>query len=220
MFRLLLLQPGQSVHREQLFEALWPEQPPASAQALFHQATSALRRALEPALPDKFPSRYLSVEHDQVTLHLPAGSTMDWRLAEQALDAAMTIMRQPDEPDINLLQEAIELYQGDLFPADRFVDWAIGPRERLSDRFERALLHLAERQLDISPRDALDTCQQLLTRVPWQEDGTLLAMRASLALGDRPRALRLYRALEQTLSTEFGLAPRDDLQDLARSLQS
>jgi len=58
----LLLSPGRRLSAEQVAEQLFPEREQRAAQVLFHHATSALRRALEPELPDKFPSRYLEVE--------------------------------------------------------------------------------------------------------------------------------------------------------------
>ena len=57
-----MISPGRALNREQIIELFWPEKPPGAANTPFHQATSALRRALEPDLPDKFPSRYLAVE--------------------------------------------------------------------------------------------------------------------------------------------------------------
>lgn len=71
LFRFLLLQPNYSAGREEIIDALWPDSPPSAAADLFHQATSALRRVLEPDLPDKFPSRYLVVEGERVFLKLP-----------------------------------------------------------------------------------------------------------------------------------------------------
>jgi DNA-binding SARP family transcriptional activator len=45
--------------------ALWANCALASAPAQLHQATSAIRRLLEPELPEKFPSHFLlSVLHD------------------------------------------------------------------------------------------------------------------------------------------------------------
>ena len=83
LLRLLLISPGRTLARDAVIEALWPEKSPEAMQTPFHQATSALRHALEPDLPDKFPSRYLEVEGGQVTLHLPPGSWVDWEVFEQ-----------------------------------------------------------------------------------------------------------------------------------------
>ncbi|RME35006.1 MAG: hypothetical protein D6793_07850 [Thermoflexia bacterium] len=59
LLAFLLMAPGRTLSSEQIAEALCPERPPDAARTLFHHATSAPRRALEPEFPEKFPSRYL-----------------------------------------------------------------------------------------------------------------------------------------------------------------
>ncbi len=217
LLRFLLLQPGRAAGREQVLEALWPDQPREAALAQLHQATSALRRGLEPDLPDKFPSRYLLVEADQLELRLPPGSSVDFETFEQSVSQALAA----DLPSAARLSEALQAYQGELFPTDRLAEWAIAPRERLAELHLLARLALARAQLTAGqPRAALDNCRRLLAADPWREDAALTGMQACLALGDRPGALRLYLDLEQALQADLQLAPRADLQSLAASLRT
>jgi DNA-binding SARP family transcriptional activator len=217
LLRFLLLQPGRAAAREQVLDALWPDQPHEAALAQLHQATSSLRRGLEPDLPDKFPSRYLLVEADQLELRLPPGSTVDFETIERSVSQAFTADPPPADP----LSEALHAYQGELFPPDRFAEWAVAARERLAELHLLARLALARAQLAAGqPRAALDHCRRLLAADPWREDAALTAMQACLALGDRPGALRLYLDLEQALRTDLQLAPRPDLQSLAASLRA
>ena len=127
LFRFLLLARQRSVPREVLLEALWPEHTPDSATALLHQATSALRRILEPDLPGQFPSRYVSVGGDLVVLHLPPGSTVDYEQFEQQLAEALTL------GSAEFLESCLSLYAGELFPLDRYESWTTSPRERLEE---------------------------------------------------------------------------------------
>jgi DNA-binding SARP family transcriptional activator len=203
---LLLVSPGHSLSRDQIVEALWPEQEPAAVQMRFHHATSTLRRALEPDLPDKFPSRYLDIETGQVTLHLPPGSSIDFEIFEQRV-------RQ------GLWQEAVALYHGDLFPHALYADWAVAPRESLSQLYLRALLEMAQAQWAANhPQKVLNACRRILAREPWQEQAALLGMRACLALNDRAGALRLYRKLASALEHDLNAEPQEELQALYRSL--
>lgn len=214
LFRYLLLQPNYSATRDLIWEALWPGCSQASVQQLFHQATSAVRRVLEPDLPDKFPSRYLEVEADRVTLNLPPGSTMDFERFEKDLACALATS------DFTGIRETLALYVNALFPGDLHSDWSARLREQLAQLHVRGLLALAQAQLAAQqPGEALDLCNRILEREPWHEDAVLVAMRACLAINDRPRALRLYHQLEQTLSSELNLPPRKDLKDLIESLR-
>ncbi|MCD6290357.1 MAG: tetratricopeptide repeat protein [Anaerolineae bacterium] len=207
LFRLLLVSPGYTLSRDQVIEALWPGRTSSSVSALFHHATSALRRALEPELPDKFPSRYLDVEEGRVTLRLPPGSTIDFVTFERHVEQGA-------------YGAAVALYQGDLLPADRYADWAIPLRERLAQLYLRSLLHIAQDALSTGcAQRALDACHTILAREPWQEQAVLLGMRACMALGDRAGALRLYVALERCLREELGIAPVQELQALYQALK-
>ncbi len=207
LFRLLLVSPNHTLSRDEIVEALWPGRTATSTSALFHHATSSLRRALEPDLPEKFPSRYLTVEEGRVTLRLPPSSWVD-------LEAFERHVRRGE------YAAAAALYQGDLFPDDRYADWAAVPRERLAQLYLRSLLHAARDALETGrAQQALDACRTILEREPWQEQAVLLGMRACMALNDRAGALRLYVTLERRLQEDLGVAPDEDLQAFYHALR-
>jgi len=206
LFRLLLISPGRRLSREQVIEALWPEKSASTATNFFHQATSALRHALEPDLPDKFPSRYLVVEEGQVTLCLPPRSLVDYEQFEKHLSK--------DE-----WQQAVSLWQGEPFKLDRYKDWATWKREQLTHGYLRALLKLAESyQATGSAELAQETCQKILQTDPWQEKAVWIAMQTCLQQGDRSQALRIYLSLERRLREELGISPVPELRELYQSL--
>lgn len=206
LLALLLLSPGHRLTAEQVAEALFPARTPATAQALFHHATSSLRRALEPDLPDKFPSRYLTVEEGQIALALPPDSWLDG-------EAFAAHCRRGE------WEEALALYGGELLPEYRYADWTLLHRERLALLYQQALLGAAEARLAAGrPAEALDACRRLLATEPWQEKAVLLGMRACVALGDVAGARRLYHTLAQTLRAELNTAPQAELQAYYREL--
>ncbi len=213
LFRFLVLQTNHSAPRESILESLWPEHFQASAERLFHQATFTLRHILEPDLPDRFPSRYVSVENECVAIDLPSGSTVDFENYEQALGRALVSM------DCDMLERALALYQGELYPPDCYADWATGAREHLAELEIRGMVALARLKLAANvPQAALDLSRRILQREPWLEDAVLIGMRACIAMNDRPNALLLYRSLENALRQELGILPRQDLRDLATLL--
>jgi DNA-binding SARP family transcriptional activator len=211
LFRYLLLQPRRAAAHEAVLEALWPEQPTEAARDQLYQATSTVRRILEPELPDKFASRYLVVEADSIELCLPSGSSVDYEHLEAAVE----------QGGLETREDAAGLLEGELFPADRYADWAAAARERLAQVQLRGLVALARARLDAEqPQAALDACRLALGREPWTEEAVAVGMRACLALNDRPGALRLYQDLASTLQRELRLTPRADLRALAESLRA
>ena len=206
LFRLLLVSPRHSALRDQVIEALWPDKPPAVAQTLFHQTTSSLRKALEPDLPEKFPSRYLWVDRGEISLQLPEGSRVDFECFEehirnQAWDAAL------------------ECYRGDLFPGDVYTDWAAEPRERLKQTAVRAALAVARDAIQARHYEkAFGACQRTLALEPWQEEAVLIGMQACMAQNDRSGAIRMYQKLARALKDGLDVAPQEALQAYYRSL--
>ncbi|MCC6187942.1 MAG: hypothetical protein IT318_02830 [Anaerolineales bacterium] len=223
LLRFLLLQSGWAAEREAVLDGLWPDQPREAALAQLHQASSALRRSLEPDLPGKFPSRYLWVEADRLALRLPPGSAVDFERFEQEAAACIAQAEATGEAASEAaarLAEVLNLYQGELFPPDRFADWAQARRERLAELHLEGRLALARAQLAAgAPRVALENCRRLLAADPWREDAALTAMRACQALGDRPGALRVFQELERALRHDLKLAPRADLRALAKAMR-
>jgi len=202
LFCLLLLSPRHSLTREQVITYLWPETGFAAAQPLLHQATSTLRRCLEPDLPRKFPSRYLSVEEGVVQLHLPPGAWIDF----QAFTDLVTL---------GDYEQALILYEGELLPAHRYADWAIWERERLAQRYLQALLAVAEASLaDGRAQQALELARKALAQEPWQEQAVHIGMEACILLHDRAGALRLYQTLARRLATDLGIEPEAELKEL------
>ena len=206
IFRILLISPRRTRTFEQLAEALWPNRPMAAVQAQLHQATSSLRRALEPDLPRQSPSHYLEITGDCISLLLPPGSWV-------AHEAFSNLVRQKK------YDEALGLYQGPLFAQEPYADWAVWERERLNQSHLRALLGAAEQALTQNkPQRALSLARQALELEPWQEQATHLGMEACLAMGDRTGALRLYRALAVRLQQELGIEPGEALQMFYRDI--
>jgi len=85
LLALLIVSPGRCLSYDQVGEALGPEQDFEWAKMTFQHATSSLRHALEPELPDRrFPSHYLEVNEGQVRLALPPGSRLDLDAFQEA----------------------------------------------------------------------------------------------------------------------------------------
>ncbi len=206
LLALLLLTPGHRLSAEQAAEALSPAKSTPAAQVLLHHATSALRHALEPDLPDKFPSRYLEVEEGQIALKLPPGSWLDVEAFEAHCQRGEW-------------EAALALYGGELLPEYRYADWTLLHRERAALLYQRALFAAAAARLAAGrPAEALDACLRLLAVEPWHEGAVLLGMRAWVALGDVAAARRLYLKLAETLRAELNTAPQAALQAYYREL--
>ena len=203
LLALLLSSPGATLSAEQVTEAMCPDKEPCAAVDFYHHAISALRRVLEPDLPDRrFPCRYLEVSEERVTLIVPPGSNIDFLEFEQCI-------RNQD------WNRAIEIYGGEFLPTLCYAEWTIDLRQHFSDRYEQSLLASAAEKLSGGQvTGALETALRAIRHNPWQEQAVELGMRAALELGDRTTAINLFQRLKKKLEKDLGIAPQKDLQQL------
>jgi DNA-binding SARP family transcriptional activator len=209
LFALLISSPGHTLSAGQIAEAMCPEKDPRAAVDFYHHAISALRRLLEPDLPDRrFRCRYLDVSEERVTLIVAPGSHVDFLEFEHSV-------RRRD------WDAALRIYQGEYLPSFQQVDWVVPRRQHLADLHEQALLARATEQLDVGDAVAcLDLARRALLHNPWQEQAVGLGMRASIEMGDRVTAIRMYQRLEKTLQRDLGITPEAQLVQLHAEIQS
>ena len=108
----------------------------------------------------------------------------------------------------DLLESAVQLYQGDYLSNLRYYDWAAAERQRLREAYVGALKALGDHYLEqLRCAEALDCARQALQCDPYQEESHLLAMRCYGALGDRRGLMRQYETLTAVLRAEFDVPP-------------
>ena len=120
---------------------------------------------------------------------------------------------------IELLQEGLELYQGEFFPEGEGI-WVMTERQRLAQMCEHSLLTLAQLLLEKGePKLALVHCQTILAENHCMESAHRLAMQAYAALGDRSGIVNQYEQCKQFLQDELGLEPSTETEHLYKILR-
>ncbi len=128
---VLALHVGQSVHRDMLTQAVWPDSHPDAARRSVHVAISSLRHLLEPDAR-RGQSLLLPRLGDSYTLALPDGSHCDLLDFQAALASARTARLSGDLPaERASLRRALSCYSGDLLPEDGSAEWVVAERDRL-----------------------------------------------------------------------------------------
>jgi DNA-binding SARP family transcriptional activator len=112
LIKLLALAPNHRLHREQIMDLLWPHLGRRAASNNLRRTLHATRGVLNPSEG----SRYLASEESWLAL-CPAGAM--WVDVEAFEEAAATA-RSEREPAA--YRAAIELYAGELLPADRYEE--------------------------------------------------------------------------------------------------
>jgi DNA-binding SARP family transcriptional activator/tetratricopeptide (TPR) repeat protein len=211
---VLLLRPGQVVSRDELIDAVWGTDPPATAANVVHAYIAGLRRTLEPGRGRREPGKLLASASPGYVLRLPA-ERLDHAVAARHLADARREQEAGElKGAVAAFDAALALWQG--IP----LAGVPGPLAEL----ERA--RLAELRLSIL-EDRADTMlhlgmaagligqlRTLVAENPFRERLAGLLMLALVGSGRQAEALAAYQRARQLLVEQLGVEPGQDLQRL------
>ncbi|HYN29316.1 MAG TPA: BTAD domain-containing putative transcriptional regulator [Dermatophilaceae bacterium] len=205
---VLVLHLGSAVRTDTLAEALWGEQPPASATKVVQGCVLRLRRTLGAEAVETMPSGgyRLRLHHDDV----------DVTVFEDLLTRARGLLAggQPDRARY-AVQGALALWRGD--PFSELEDWeaASAVRERLKELHSDAEEVRAEAELACGGHaEVRCDLQRLVDEQPTRERRWALLALAEYRCGRQADALRTLRRARRRLVEELGLDPGEELTDL------
>ncbi|MBI5285725.1 MAG: tetratricopeptide repeat protein [Chloroflexi bacterium] len=203
----LLLSKEESVAKEEIFAALWPDLPESKCNSNFHSSLYRLRRAL-------FHECVVRDGDGGYMLNPKGVFTSDVHSFNQAMLEAE--VAKDDAGRGARLEEAVALYKGP-FLASTYSEWVDPVRRELEDRYIEALNELAARKLrEGTFEEALTLFKALEAVDPYSEAAAIGVMRCHLSLNDGASAARHYRRFRQLLKDELDEEPSERLGELYR----
>jgi predicted ATPase/DNA-binding SARP family transcriptional activator len=187
LVKLLALQRGRRLLRDQVVDALWPDLLLEDAAPRLHKAAHFARAVLGQGS--------VVLTGDTVSLLPGAEVSID----VDAFDAAAA--RAAVEGGTEAAAAAVAIYRGDLLPDDLYEPWTDEQRESRRLRHQE-LLGQAGRWEELVRLDQTD------------EEAHVQVMRARLASGDRRAVLRQFDRLEAVLHQELGTSPVREAQEI------
>lgn len=205
--RLVIAQ-GTPVSSSELVDALWEDDPPATAVNQIQRHIGELRRLLEPALPPRASGNYVQAVGDAYRLNVSlcssdlgdalelwsAARAADPALASQLYDDALSLVASPPLPDLPWsLRERPE------FAALR--------RDRISLAIDAAdfALRAGENPASLSALELIAADAPLDERL----QSRLISLLARV--GRRADAVQVFEATKTALSRELGMLPGAEL---------
>jgi hypothetical protein len=140
--KLLALNDGHALHREQVVDLLWPELSPAAAMPRLHQAAHYARSALG-------LSHAIELRRDRVTL-LPG---TDVRV--DAVEFRRSAERALSDGSVTAAEGVLADHAGELLPEDLYAEW-VAPHRETHGALRDRLLHLTGRASAPAPGPAAD----------------------------------------------------------------
>ena len=211
--KLLALEPGHRLHREQLLDTLWPELDPESAsnnlRGALHHARQGLERVGAPS------GVFLVRDGESLVLGPQDQLVVDIEVFGEAVSRAW----QSGDPAS--ADHAAGLYTGDLLPDDPYEDWAAARREGLRASYLTLLTRLARLHEERGELpQALAVHERILRTDPLDEATHAGLMRLHARMGHPQLALGHYARLRSLLERELGTPPDPATQTLAATIRA
>jgi DNA-binding SARP family transcriptional activator len=199
------------VSRDELIEALWPEELPPRPESALSVLLSKLRAALGPGSVEgrthlrlAIPEAWIDLEAAAMGIHRAESAVAlgDWAGASVPARIALHTANRGVLPGLE-------------------APWIVELRERVKDIRLRAFACIGVSSLRIGGAElsAAERSARALVRLsPFREAGYGLLMETLAAQGNTAEALRVYDALRGRLREELGTAPGAELQALHRRL--
>jgi DNA-binding SARP family transcriptional activator len=207
LFTYLALHRHRPARRDELVEALWPDQAPSAVATALNPLISKLRRCVGADVLD-----------GRSTLRLLLGDTwIDLEAATEAIHRAETSVAQHDwKRAWGPAQVALFVAERDFLPGED-APWIDEQRRRLADIRTRALECYGVAALGLGGTElaaAVRAGRQLVRLAPLRESGHRCLMEALAAQGNVAESLRVYTDLCALLRDELGVLPSPPTRDL------
>ena len=206
--KLLAIQPGHALHREQIIDVMWSGVDEESALNSFGKALHAARHALEPELPRRQDSAYLRLADGRLILkseHVIVDADQFEQLAEDAIRRG----------ELEAYEAALAVYGGELLPEDRYEGWCSERRSVLVESHVRLLLAMAEAlEHRGAYNDAADRLRDVLGQDPIREAAHRQLMRLYARMGTPDQAVRQFHVCENVLRRGLDVAPQPETVSL------
>ena len=208
---VLAMRPNRTVSRDELVDAVWGQDAPATAEGGVHTYVAGLRRVLEPGRSRREPGRVLASAGAGYVLRLDAGK-VDAVVFERGLDSGRRLRVSGDLAGaVSALEGALSEWHGSAF-AGVPGPFAAAERARLGELRSAAAEERADLLLDLGRHEqAVPELAALAAEHPLRERTRGLLMIALYRCGRQAEALQVFHDARQVLNDELGIDPGPDL---------
>jgi DNA-binding SARP family transcriptional activator len=218
LLKLLALQPGYRLHRDQVLDLLWPDLDLGAATAQLYKTAHHVRLALtSPDAGATSGAELLRLEDEVLGLSSARGIQVDVDVFESLAREALA-GEPPDPADV---RRALAHYGGDLLPTDLYEEWTQRRRDALRETFLDLLRHLGDAHLAAGRgAEAADAYRQILKADPIREEAHRGLMRVFAAEGSVGRLARQLERCRDSLVQELGVGPSPETLALYETLRA
>ena len=204
-----------ALHKEKIMDNLWEDWNDRDFKVALH----GINKVLEPNRPSRTEPTYILRQGVSYQIDLEKV----W-IDVEALEKYIIIGNKTlaSEKKISKLsyQKAIDLYKGSYLPNRIYEDWTSEEREKTQLLILGAYITLAELLLEENPLESIRLSQKAIAIDSTWEDAYRIQMKAYIAKGNRPQAIKTYMKCEVILEEEYGISPLPETKKLLQEIEA
>ncbi len=215
---MLAMRANRTVSRDELVDAVWGQDAPASAEGGVHTYVAGLRRVLEPRRSRRGPSKALASAGAGYVLRVDGGN-VDALVFERSLQRGRRLRASGDLTGaVAALEIALSEWHGSAF-AGVPGPFATAERVRLAELRSAAAEERADVLLDLGRHEqAVPELVALVAEHPLRERMRGLLMIALYRCGRQAEALQAFHEARQVLDDELGIGPGPELSRIHQQI--
>jgi len=221
LLKSIVLHGSKDIPKEILIDNLWPKATAKSGDKNFKINLHRLRKAIEPDPKKEFGYSYIIQKAGLVSLN---SELIELDVDEFIAFGAMAEKNERNnkfEAALEFYEKAIDLYKGDYFSEEPYLEWIYRKRDLFKTRYiellqKKALLHEELNQIE----KAVETWNHILGTDPYFEAAYQNLMILYADSGQKNRALKAFKECRSVLKKNLGIEPDVQTFHILSKIQS
>ncbi len=221
LLKALVHHGGTDVPKEILINDLWPDALSKSGEKNFKITLHRLRKVLERDIQKVFGCCYIFQKSARISFDMEMVRIDARRFTDLGKTADQLARNDRLEQALELYDKGLDIYKGDFFAEEPYLDWAERQRILYRSRYlemlsAKAMIHENLDQADL----AIETWQTVLNLDPCLETACRNLMILYADSGRFKKALNLFASLTAALEKEMDAKPDPRTVDLFNSIRA
>jgi DNA-binding SARP family transcriptional activator len=219
LFKYFFLHRKNKIPREVLMETFWPDITPDNARNNLNVNICRLRSIVSRPEP-RF--RLIKYESDCYFLNPECEVWSDVELFDEHLRTSERLLKSAGINDAVVeMEQAVDLYQGELLADDPYEDWALPMRQYYREKYLKIVDTLRHHYLsNYRYSEASSLCERALGADPYDEDMLACLMACYQKLGKRHLAIQKFHAYTNGMAKDLNLFPGQELREMFTAIKS
>jgi DNA-binding SARP family transcriptional activator len=204
-----------ALHKEKIMDNLWEDWHDRDFKVALH----GINKVLEPNRPTRTEPKYILRQGVSYQIDLEK-VWIDVEALEKYIIIGNNSLALKKNIAKQAYQKAINLYKGSYLPNRIYEDWTSEEREKTQLLILGAYITLAEILLEENALESIRLAQKAIAIDSTWEDAYRIQMRAYIAKGNRPQAIKTYMKCEAILEEEYGISPLPETKNLLKEIEA